>query len=1287
MISIAKRLEKVIAAEFVILLLLVSLNSLAAQDLEKSEMLQLTKTPVSMQLPPALMKSSVSPLRQVSAPRGGLVTIMSEDFEGTFPSGSWSFNSGNYTWAKRNCSAHAGSYSAWAIGGGTTGSALSCGANYPNSLSTIMIYGPFDLSDANWAAFSFFVSLNSESNADYFSFLASEDGTNFSGYSLSGSTSGGWIPFTQALTAVPTSAGVFKNLTGKPKVWMAFAFSSNATVNFANGAFVDDIVLQKGMVNVPTVVSSFSSPGPSPRGLAYDGANLWCSDATNDRIYKLTTTGSVVSSFASPSTVSTGLAWDGTNLWNSDANTDRIYKLSTTGSILTSFAAPSTGGAGLCWDGANLWHSDADAATIWKLNTSGGTLSSFSAPGTFHYGLAYDGQNLYLADAEALLIYKIDTAGNVLDYYLVPATNPTGLLWDGNYLWTADRDTDLIYKMQISAPQQFANDVGVTNMDLPGVVKVGDAVPINVVVKNFGTAVQSNFPVKYSINNGPEVTENFTGTLAAGASTTKTFSTPWTPTAEGTYRFTAWTALTGDENSANDALPAPKEVVVESRNTAPTLAGIGNQTVTAGQIKNLPLSATDPDGDALTFSIPTNPGFLSISGFSQGGNTATATLIIAPTASLTGTFNATVQVADDKGGVDSENFTIQVRAPQINPLDAYRVEPFVKRMEPLTGTTTQIFGPNTSWQLSPAIDLPFTFTYLGKAYNQIKVSSNGFITFNVSETYHYLTNDLHAVSPKNTLAPLWDYLNIGSSGKVHYQTVGNAPNRKFVVEFYHVVWGPFSSPVVDFQIQLLEGSNDIEFHYGTMANAGFGADGASIGIKDDQGNFINALDGSRDLAQNKIVKPPKTNFRFTTSPAPQKEVGVAGIMVPSIWFVGDPDTVKVIVENHGSQEQAGFTVAYQIDGKSPVREVFAATILPGSKALMTFSTPWEPQLGGLYSVQAWTELSGDAITLNDSLLVDDAIKVYDLERPAPINVQGTMNEQYRPVIHWSRGNFQKPLPGEWNGKTSEDLNVHMVLNYNSTNVDTCEIYFKVYGNPFSFPLETYDKVSIKNNQFSFYYSDQYGRMSTDVKGTFFPPDSCAGTWRAGVVVNGVYTVFSGTWYATAEFPTPQLLGFKIYRTVNAGVQPVPANLLTEISDPLATSFVDNQVTGGMRYYYVVTASYDRGQSPASNEVSVMVTSVADNTSSMPMVYCLYPAFPNPFNPQTTIHYDLPKSSNVELKVYNALGELVTTLVNQWQPAGRHEVVFRAEGISSGVYFISFEAGDDYRSIKRVTLLK
>jgi hypothetical protein len=67
-------------------------------------------------------------------------------------------------------------------------------------------------------------------------------------------------------------------------------------------------------------------------------------------------------------------------------------------------------------------------------------------------------------------------------------------------------------------------------------------------------------------------------------------------------------------------------------------------------------------------------------------------------------------------------------------------------------------------------------------------------------------------------------------------------------------------------------------------------------------------------------------------------------------------------------------------------------------------------------------------------------------------------------------------------------------------------------------------------------------------------------------------------------------------------------------------------------------------------------------------YSLAQNYPNPFNPSTTIRYALPHKSFVTLTVYNALGQQVAQLANEQQRAGYHNVVFRGDGLASGVYF-------------------
>jgi len=89
----------------------------------------------------------------------------------------------------------------------------------------------------------------------------------------------------------------------------------------------------------------------------------------------------------------------------------------------------------------------------------------------------------------------------------------------------------------------------------------------------------------------------------------------------------------------------------------------------------------------------------------------------------------------------------------------------------------------------------------------------------------------------------------------------------------------------------------------------------------------------------------------------------------------------------------------------------------------------------------------------------------------------------------------------------------------------------------------------------------------------------------------------------------------------------------------------------------------------------------DSQFAIPNQFELLPNYPNPFNPQTTIEYTLPKTSQVQLSVYNMLGQRVQILVNHRQTAGRHLVQWESDQFSSGVYFCRLSCPDHQQTHK------
>ncbi len=85
-------------------------------------------------------------------------------------------------------------------------------------------------------------------------------------------------------------------------------------------------------------------------------------------------------------------------------------------------------------------------------------------------------------------------------------------------------------------------------------------------------------------------------------------------------------------------------------------------------------------------------------------------------------------------------------------------------------------------------------------------------------------------------------------------------------------------------------------------------------------------------------------------------------------------------------------------------------------------------------------------------------------------------------------------------------------------------------------------------------------------------------------------------------------------------------------------------------------------------------------------FALYQNFPNPFNPQTTIEFELQNSGFVTLNVYNILGQKIITLLSGEMSNGPHKVNFVATSLPSGIYYYSLESGGE-RIVRRMILMK
>lgn len=114
-------------------------------------------------------------------------------------------------------------------------------------------------------------------------------------------------------------------------------------------------------------------------------------------------------------------------------------------------------------------------------------------------------------------------------------------------------------------------------------------------------------------------------------------------------------------------------------------------------------------------------------------------------------------------------------------------------------------------------------------------------------------------------------------------------------------------------------------------------------------------------------------------------------------------------------------------------------------------------------------------------------------------------------------------------------------------------------------------------------------------------------------------------------------------------------------------------------------------SDASGNFSITLITGIKEVSQSPDKFILYPAYPNPFNPTTTIHYELNEGSEISLKIYNLVGEKIRTLVDDSQSVGSKSIVWdgkndHEQAVGSGVYICILQAGNEI-NVRKMTLLK
>ena len=642
---------------------------------------------------------------------------------------------------------------------------------------------------------------------------------------------------------------------------------------------------------------------------------------------------------------------------------------------------------------------------------------------------------------------------------------------------------------------------------------------------------------------------------------------------------------------------------------------------------------------------------------------------------------------------------------QTNSITPPRLLPDLVSGYTFTQSTTTYTSINTTGTLltsscddgSYTATIPFTFVYNGANYTTMAISCNGWLALGAAYNYGY-TPICDGTYP-NAISPFGnDLYGLASGNGIYYQTTGSAPNRIFIVEWYH--WGFYGNGAneMNFMVKLYESTNTVQFvyqpqtpafsaSYGGMTVGISGTTNTDFNIRTTVASWAATTAGATSCSYCTYSSTIYPANGLTFSFAPPAPPAVPTLLTPANHRIGMPlsgDTISWTP----SAGATNYNLVISLDSLA-TQVVYNDTTLTGTSYIFS---GFSPLLNWWWKVRAKNAVGWSAFTVPWVFRTKGPSTVPTLITPA----NNATNQPVAFTSNWSKAIDQTNKPhgltvvpvGQ--GTTVQNKNIFepmspdAVTNYwyelytdttttalikDSTLTDTTRAISGLANNT-NYWWRVKGKNDVGWGPFSGYFKFTTVVAVPPAPTNIYPPNNSTGIDPMTLI----------DWSSSAGATQ-----YKIQLSTDSTFATVLVDTTVSVD---SVRFVSGRLPNNTKLYWHVRAQNVGGNSaysPVWNFTTSPVGIVVCG-GGIPNIFKLYQAYPNPFNPTTTIKLDLPLSGAVKLEVFNMLGQALATLVNGNMDAGSYSITWNAANFSSGVYFYKINAGK-FTDIHKMVLIK